>query len=139
MYKTSFAMALLGATLANAQGNSGDNSGPVDKEFLDWAASNNKNYSDAQSFANHKRQWAQTKNEVMKLNSNSNSKAKFGLNFTADLLDEEMAQLLGASEPQYDEYRLLSEETEHEGRMLFTPGGRNWVTSGNMYPVKNQG
>jgi len=53
MFKTSFVIALLGATLANAQGASP----VVDQDFLDWAASNNKTYQDAQDFAEAKANW----------------------------------------------------------------------------------
>lgn len=134
--KTSFAMALLGAALVNAQGKAAEKAGPIDQDFLDWAASNNKNYSDAQSFADHKKQWAQTKSQVASLNSNGKSKAKFAMNFTADMTEDEKKGMLGAL--ALVDRRDLEAEEPRELAATWTSGGVNWSNS-NMTAVKNQG
>ena len=139
--KTSFAIALLGA-LVNAQGMNGqgwDNGVAFeDSEFLTWASINNKDYATGQEFAEAKKRWGQTKLEVANLNSNANSKAKFAVNFTADMTAEEKQNMLGAL-ALVDRRDLEAEEPIHEGRRLWTSGGVNWAASGNLTPVKNQG
>lgn len=116
-----------------------------DAEFLDWAAKNNKNYKDSESIKVHKQKFKEAKMEVERLNTKvkgKKNKAKFELNWLADLTDEEKQNLLGAFEDIGEgEGRRLADEWEPaQGRHLQEAAGPiNWADEGNLTPVKNQG
>lgn len=132
MFKSSFALALLGA-MASAQGNS-----DIDLEFLNWAASHNKHYDNAASMAEHKAAYVANRGEVARLNANHQSKAKFELNFMADYTEIEMDKMLGVVHFDDDNDRRLLRDLPSAGGISLTSGGRNWADS-HLTPVKNQG
>lgn len=136
MFKSSFALALLGA-MASAQGNSDGNSN-VDVEFLNWAASHNKHYDNAASMAKHRAAYVANRGEVARLNANNKSKAKFELNYMADFTEIEMEKMLGVVHFDDDSDRRMLRDLPSQGGLTLTSGGKNWANT-NLTPVKNQG
>lgn len=144
MYKSAtFALALiLAATYVDAKKDKPekDSNNSDDSEFLSWAGKNGKSYKDSDEFALRKQNWKEAKAEVDELNSNS-KKAKYELNFIADMTAEERQNLLGAFEDINEgEGRRLADEWEPmtHGRNLQVAGEVDW-SENNLTPVKNQG
>jgi len=128
------------ATLVSAQGKSGE----VRKDFLQWAASHGKNYSNYAEMQMREAVFAFNSATVDEMNaasaaSGNSEAATFKNNFSSDMTQAEFeAQFTGAMPVQEDQNE--EEDSDAHLRELQTlPTAINWFTKGRVSAVKNQG
>lgn len=86
----------------------------------------------------HKDKFVETKHAVEELNKSAKGKAKFELNFFADVLDEELSFYFGNFDDSSLENPGFEElDGESQGRKLQEDLSVNWATSGHLTPVKD--
>lgn len=131
MYST-FALALLAAV---ATANNGQGHGR-DPDFMNWVAKNNKSFASIDDMDKREKNFKASVYKVRDLR-HEHPKAKFALNFFADLDDDEKKAYLGLDESMLKDRRLAAEEDA--GRQLQVVPSVDWRTTGNIGPVKDQG
>ena len=131
MYST-FALALLAAV---ATANNGQGHGR-DPDFMNWVAKNNKSFASIDEMDKREKNFKASVYKVRDLR-HEHPKARFALNFFADLDDDEKKEYIGLDESKLKDRRLAAEEDA--GRQLRVVPSVDWRTTGNIGPVKNQG
>jgi len=132
--------ATLFAAVAAAQGNSGG----VRQNFLQWAASQGKNYSSYSEMQMREAVFAFNSAAVDEMNAASAASgnphaATFKNNFTSDLTEAEFeANFTGARPEQGDEDGAANSDA-HLRDLQGLPTSVNWFTAGRVHAVKNQG
>ena len=141
-FRDKFTIACLMAALTTGRRDRGAKFGSRAQraQFIRYAASQNKHYETNEEFGRRMGNWLKNHALVEQMNETfEDEDLTFADNFTSDLSDEEFATMMGSPDRLGSAFEAEEGQPSGHGRDLQEVSYINWIDSGKVHPVKNQG